>query len=52
MNADLLRSRVYCLSERLSGLGIGADIYALTITELWALYAFLQRMVELMEAGK
>jgi hypothetical protein len=44
MNADLLRLRVYSLSERLSWLGIGADIYALTISELWALYAFLQRM--------
>lgn len=44
MNADLLRLRVYSLSGRLSGLGIGADIYALTISELWALYAFLQRV--------
>ena len=44
MNTDLLRLRVYSLSERLPGLGIGADIYALTVSELWALYAFLRRI--------
>jgi hypothetical protein len=44
MNADLFRLRVYSLSERLSWLGVGADICALTISELWALYAFLLRM--------
>lgn len=44
MNEDLLRERVYSLAMRLSGIGIGADIFALTIVELEALHRFLMRL--------
>jgi hypothetical protein len=44
MNAlDLLRHRVYSLSERLSWLGMSADIPAMTLAELEAAYRFLLR---------
>lgn len=52
MNPTLLRLRVYSLSERLSWLGITPDIASMTICELEAVYRFLQRMAELLEAGK
>lgn len=32
------------LSERFSDLGIGADIGAMTLSELWGLHAFLERI--------
>ncbi|MDP1734278.1 MAG: hypothetical protein Q8L44_07945 [Sulfuritalea sp.] len=44
MNTDLLRERVYSLSARLSWLGVGADIAALSIAELWGVYLFLLRV--------
>jgi len=44
MNADLLRERVYSLAARLSGLGVGPDIAALSIVELWGVYLFLLRV--------
>lgn len=44
MSRERLLQRVYMLSLRLSDLGIGAEIYALTLTELWGLYAFLRRI--------
>lgn len=44
MNADLLRERVYSLSARLSWLGIGPEIAALSLVELWGLYLFLLRV--------
>lgn len=44
MTTNELRERVYCLSERLSWLGISADIAALSVVELWGLLAFLQRV--------
>lgn len=42
---EILRERVYRLSLRVSGLGIGADIYALSLPELRGLYRFLLRVV-------
>lgn len=44
MTVDLLRERVYGLSERFSWLGIGADIAAMTVSELEGVYRFLQRI--------
>ena len=44
MTADLLRERVYMLAARLSGLGVGPDIAALSLVELWGLYLFLLRV--------
>jgi len=44
MNAELLRERVYALSERFSWLGINADIAAMTLVELEGVYRFLRRI--------
>jgi|KBSMisStaDraftv2_1062788.scaffolds.fasta_scaffold807458_2 hypothetical protein len=44
MSEILLRERVYSLAARLSGLGIGADLLALSYFELEALYRFLVRV--------
>ena len=44
MSEALLRNRVYSLAMRLAGIGIGADIFALTIVELEALQRFLVRL--------
>ena len=44
MRAEQLRQRILSLSARLSGLGISADIYAMSIVELRGLYAFLKRL--------
>lgn len=46
MNIDELRQRVYCLAERLSWLGVAADIPALTLVELEALHRYLQRLAD------
>lgn len=46
MSVDQLRERVCSLSARFPGLAIGADIYALSIIELWGLYRFLQRLAD------
>ena len=44
MKAERLRQRIISLAARLSGLGVEADIYALSIVELRGLYAFLKRL--------
>lgn len=44
MRAEHLRQRVLTLIARLPGLGIEADLYALSIVELRGLYAFLRRL--------
>jgi hypothetical protein len=44
MRAEQLRQRILALIERLPGLGISADMYALSIVELRGLYAFLRRL--------
>jgi hypothetical protein len=36
--------RLQCLAQRLPGLGVGPDLFALSTAELWALYRFLSRM--------
>lgn len=46
MNADQLRERVYCLSLRLSWLGIGPDIAAMSFCELEGVYRFLRRLAD------
>jgi len=43
MNPELLRERVYGLALRLSWLGIGADIAALTLSEMAGIYRFLRQ---------
>lgn len=45
MNDDWLM-HLQTLSERLSHLGIGADLAALSLIELWGLYCYLSRLVE------
>lgn len=44
MDREILQDLVYRLSLRVQGLGLGADIYALTLSELWGVYAFLRRL--------
>jgi hypothetical protein len=44
MKAEKLRQRIRTLLARLIGLGIEADIYALSLVELRGLYAFLRRI--------
>lgn len=39
-------ARLYVLLERLPQYGVGADITALSIAELWGVYRFLQRLAE------
>lgn len=46
MKAEFLRQRILALAARLPGLGIGADIYALSVVELRGLYAFLLRLAK------
>ena len=41
---EQLRQRIINLAARISGLGVEADIYALSIVELRGLYAFLKRL--------
>ncbi|MBE0547036.1 MAG: hypothetical protein IH627_05110 [Rubrivivax sp.] len=38
--------RLQCLAARLPGLGLGADLTALTTAELWGLYRFLSRLAD------
>jgi hypothetical protein len=52
MTIELLRERVYSLSERLSWLGVTPDIAGMTICELEAVYRFLRRIADLAEAGQ
>lgn len=44
MKSEQLRQRILMLIARLSGLGVEADLYALSIVELRGLYAFLRRI--------
>lgn len=44
MNVEMLRGRVYSLSERFSWLGITANIAAMTVAELEAVLRFLRRV--------
>jgi len=41
---ELLLERVQTLAVRLSHLGLGPDLAALTLAELWGVYRFLQRL--------
>jgi hypothetical protein len=45
MNNDWLM-HLQTLCERFSHLGIGADMAALSLIELWGLYRYLSRLVE------
>lgn len=45
MNDDWLMC-LQTLCERFSHLGIGADMAALSLIELWGLYCYLSRLVE------
>lgn len=45
MNDDWLMC-LQTLCERFSHLGIGADLAALSLIELWGLYRYLSRLVE------
>lgn len=44
MTSEHLLERVYSLAARFSWLGIGAEIAALSLSELWGLYRFLVRV--------
>lgn len=44
MSEERLRERVHSLAMRLPGLGVGPDIYALTLCELVGVYRFLMRL--------
>ena len=44
MKADQLLPRILTPLARLPGLGIGAELYALSIVELRGLHAFLRRI--------
>ena len=46
MQSNNWLERLETLLERFSYLGIGADIAAMSLFELWALYLLLSRMVE------
>lgn len=41
---EALLERVQALAARLSWLGVGPDLAALSLADLWGLYRFLQRM--------
>lgn len=46
MNDETWLERLQTLSERFSYLGIGADMAALSLIELWGLYCYLSRLVD------
>lgn len=46
MSNETWLERLQTLYERFSYLGIGADITALTLTELWGLYCYLSRLAD------
>lgn len=46
MNSETWIERLQTLLERFPHLGIGADIAALSIIELWGLYCFLLRLAD------
>lgn len=45
MNSDWLE-RLQTLSVRFSGMGVGADLAALSLIELWGLYCYLSRLAD------
>lgn len=46
MTIETLRERILGLAEAFPWLGIGSEVYALTVVELEGLWAFLRRIVE------
>jgi hypothetical protein len=46
MNNEVWLERMQTLCNRLSHLGIGADLAALSLIEAWALYLFLSRLAD------
>lgn len=46
MNDETWQHRLHTLLERFSSLGIGADIAALSLIDLWGLYCYLSRLAE------
>lgn len=44
MNNETWLKRLQTLCNRFSYLGIGADLAALSTSELWGLYCYLQRI--------
>lgn len=46
MNSETWIERLQTLCNRFAHLGIGADIAALSIIELWGLYQFLSRLAD------
>ena len=46
MSNETWLERLQTLLERFSGLGIGADIAALSLIELWGLYRCLSRLAD------
>lgn len=45
-NPETWLERLQTLLERFSSLGIGADIAALSLIELWGLYCYLSRLAD------
>jgi hypothetical protein len=45
MSSDWLE-RLQTLSVRFSGMGVGADLAALSLIELWGLYCYLSRLAD------
>jgi len=46
MAAQTWLQGLYCLLARFPEYGLGADIAALTLAELWGVYRFLARIAE------
>lgn len=46
MNSETWLERLQTLCGRFSHLGMGADLAALSIVELWGLYLFLSRLAD------
>ncbi|WP_292931770.1 hypothetical protein [Noviherbaspirillum sp.] len=46
MNSGTWLDELNGLVARFSGMGIGADIAALSLCELWGIYCFLRRLAE------
>ena len=44
MNNETWLERLQTLCERFSSLGLGADMAALSLCELWGLYCYLSRL--------
>lgn len=46
MNSEPWLDELNGLLARFSGIGIGADIAALSLCQLWGVYCFLRRLAE------